>query len=117
MAKTLGDAITESRYLLQDYLAGNYRYSDDRLYAALNDAFSQVYRLRPDLYLSLDFTVPSYTSADSATAFPISEQYFSAVVYYVVGITELSDDEFTADGRAVTVMQGFKRELLGIEVQ
>lgn len=116
MARTVGDVVGRCRGILQDRDAAHYRYSDSDLVGFLNDALLEIYRVRPDLYFS-DFAVTQFVEADvddTAKTLPIDDRYFSPVVYFVVGSAELRDDEFTVDGRAVTLMNQFSSKLLGL---
>lgn len=109
---TLSDLVTEVREFLQDEVVP-YRFSDDRIYRLLNNAFGEAYRIRPDIFIGVDFVLPSYTSADSATDFPLDRQYFPAFVDFVVGTIEMADDEFTVDGRATAMLNIFQSRLGG----
>lgn len=75
-----------------------------------------MFRHRPDLFLSLNYIIPTIVEDDisGATVLPIEEQYFSPIVEYIVGVTELSDDEFTVEGRAVALLSAFRIALLGV---
>ena len=108
----LSDLITSVRELLQDTVEP-YRYDDDRLYRALNSAFSEAYRIRPDLFVGVDFAIPYVSSADSGDPFPLDQQFCNAFIDFVVSITELSDDEWTVDNRAMAFMGLFNARLGG----
>lgn len=114
MSATTLEVITSTREVLQDTVAP-YRYSDARLIGTFNNALRETLRLRPDLFLSNSFVVTPLVEADATTSttFPIEDQYFSTIVNFIVGFTELSDDEFTVDGRAITVLASFKSQLVG----
>jgi hypothetical protein len=113
MATTVGGVITRARDLLQDVSSGTYRHSDDKLYRHFNDALLEALRLRPDLFLSLGFVAPSFTPADASAAFPLDDRYFALFSEYVAGFTELGDDEFNLDGRAVLLLSAFRSGLTG----
>jgi hypothetical protein len=106
----LSDLISQSRELLQDEVEP-YRYDDERLYRTLNNAFAEAYRLRPDIFVDLDFTIPFVTTANSTDTFPLDQQFYNPFVDYVVSMTEFSDDEWTVDGRAMAFLQLFGRRL------
>lgn len=114
MAATIAEVITRSRELLSD-TTQPYRYSDVRLIGIVNASFRETKRIRPDLLLSQSFVTPEFVEADATgvTAFPIDDQYMNAIINFVVGYTELSDDEFTVDGRANTMMLTFRSQLTG----
>ena len=103
---TIEDLLTQARDLLQDTVTP-YRFSDARLLRTLNNAFGEGYRKRPDLYVGVSLVIPFVSSADLADPFPLDDQFFPAFVEYVVGFTEMSDDEFTVDGRAQALLNLF----------
>lgn len=131
-AKSIDDVLVEARFLLNDAGAAGMptRFANADMIRHLNTALRELYTLRPDAYVGLLLTggntpgvlnntiVPLYSTADLGqtppTPFPVDDRlFFSAVVYYVVGRTELSDDEFTDDNRAMTMLQGFRTMLGG----
>jgi hypothetical protein len=109
---TLSDLVTEAREFLQDEVTP-YRFSDARIYRIVNNAFGEAYRLRPDLFVGVSYTIPHYTAADSAELFPLDTQYFPAFVDFVVGTIELADDEFAVDGRATAMLNIFQSRMGG----
>jgi hypothetical protein len=117
MARTVGVLIAEARQLLNDEIpiSGLPRYADAELVAALNDGLLQVRTKRPDAWISygLRKTLPVYAlPADANTQFPIEDQFYSPLLFYVVGRSELTEDTFADDGRAVTLMSKFTSMLL-----
>jgi len=115
---TISNVIESSRELLQDTVAP-YRFSDDRLVRTLNSAVREVFRIRPDLFLSVSYVIPTYVEADlvaPSITFPIEEQFYNVVVEFITGFTELADDEFTVDGRAVLLLTSFRNQLMGANV-
>jgi len=114
MAWTISDAVTETRRLLQD-TRSPFRFDDARLIQGLNQAMAETRRLRPDLFLGLDFNLPYYTdaAADMAKAFPIDEMYFPSIVDYMVARQAFADDEFAVDGRAMAFVQKWQGNLIG----
>jgi len=115
MAKTVGDAISEARTILHDTDSQLYRYSDDDLVAYLNNALLEARRIRPDLFRAyINQSIPSFTTADFASAFPVDEMFFPQFVFYVAGSAELRDDEFTVDARAATLLNQFVAKLLTV---
>lgn len=125
MAKTLDDLVDEIRLMLKDRRVP-YRYTQADVIEAINTALREVKRVRPDAWLSccVDGTdgggtidMPDYTEADlgllPATAFPIDEIFYMAVVFHVVGKLQLGDDEFAVDNRAMSLLASFRQILLG----
>lgn len=117
MARTIGSLVAEARTLLQDKVAApGYRYSDDELMEAFNGALVEARAKRPDLFLALGLRndLPTYVAADFAQAFPIESSAYDAVLYFVVGRTELRDDTFADDSRATGLMNKFASQLLQV---
>lgn len=119
MPRTLGTLVTEARTLLQDktQVDGSYRYSDAEIFENLNGAFLEVRAKRPDLFLDIGLRadVPTYNAAtDTGVAFPLDSSVYTTVLYYLVGRTELREDTFATDGRAVALMNKFVSQLLGV---
>ncbi len=116
MAWKLSEVITHARQLLNDNDAAvGLRYSDEQLRFALNMAMAELYRLRPDAFAG-DYTtgVPTYEAADdlSTIDFPVHTLYVNPVTSFIVGWTEVTDDEFTTDGRAAALLQRFAQSLV-----
>lgn len=108
----LSDLIEQAREIVQDEVEP-YRYSDVRLYRTLNTAFTEAYRIRPDLFVGLDFVIPYVAPADSGDTFPLDQQFYLAFVDFVVATVEFSDDEWTIDNRAMAFLQMFTTRLGG----
>lgn len=118
MANTIGDLIMEARTLLQDKVAlPVLRYSDDELMRTFNAAMSEVRTKRPDLFLGqLRTPLTVYVvPGDLNTTFPFDASIYNAVVYYLVGRTELREDTFAEDSRAVALMNKFLNQLLSLQ--
>src|SRR5262245_55039069 len=99
----LGDILDQIRTLLQDTdnsASSGYRYSDDSIVIAINMSMLEMFRLRPDIFLSTHFTVPQFNSGSPDAPWPIEEQWVPAIIYYAVGMTQVRDDEGTQDTRA-----------------
>ena len=118
MPRTILDAVTQARQIVQD-VDGD-RHSDDKVVGYLNNAVSDARRLRPDLFLPGYLTNPQvlYTSADLVPAlpppqFPFDEGFFTATVDYIAGFIGLGDDEFAQDGRAQGLLNRFAQKLIG----
>jgi hypothetical protein len=120
MARTVGSLLAEARQLLNDTIpiSGDSRFSDDDLVSALNDGVLQVRAKRPDAFLGygLRNTVPIYEMPDDLdTTFPFDDMFYSPLLFYVVGRSELTEDTFSDDGRAVTLMTKFTAQLLKVQ--
>lgn len=108
---TVNDYIVSARRLLLDE-AEPYRYPTADLVDALNFAFLEARRLRPDLMLSrFRSTLPSYSTGSLATAVDVDPQYRMAFLYFVCGFVQLRDDESTQDQRASGFMAKFIAQL------
>jgi hypothetical protein len=129
VTKTIDDLVLEVREIVNDEQVP-FRYSNARVLQVLNTALRDLYRVRPDAYIG-NFTsgvlsanlANTYSANDlqSATVppvpptpFPVDDRlFFGPLVFYVVGRLEISDDEFTDDGRAMTLFQAFVSEVGG----
>ena len=113
MALTIGGLLIEARGILNDVVptvGGTTRYSDSDLVAAFNDALLQARSRRPDLFIGMGLrnTVPQYSMpGDADTAFPLDPMVYPAFIFYIVGRSEMREDTFTDDGRAMSSMQRF----------
>jgi hypothetical protein len=120
MALTVGGLLTEARGILQDTdpsVDGLTRYSDADLVAAFNDALLQARMKRPDIFLDMGMrnSVPQYVMPDDvATVFPLDPMFYPAFLFYVVGRSEIREDTFSDDSRAVTLMNKFVSGLLQV---
>jgi hypothetical protein len=119
MSRTVGGLIAEARQLLNDTvpISGLPRFPDGDLVNALNDAMVQTRSKRPDAFLKFGLRqpVPAYVLPDdSSTEFPFEDQFYPALLFYIVGRSELTEDTFSDDGRAVTLMSKFTSQLLRV---
>jgi hypothetical protein len=115
MALTIGGLLIEARRILSD--DDKVRYTDADLIAAFNDALLQARAKRPDVFLDMGLrnAVPQYTMpGDALTTFPLDPGLYPAFLYYVVGRSELRDDTYTQDSRAVTLANKFVSQLLQV---
>jgi hypothetical protein len=114
MPKSIDNALTDARVILND-AAGN-RYTDDDLISDLNSAIAQTKGIRPDAFI-LGEALPEFTTADLGqmpeTDFPLPEIFYQSFVYYLAGNAELRDDEFAVDNRARTLLGAYRRNLTG----
>lgn len=125
MAKTYEDVVTEARVLLQDTDSSSYRFSNTVLLAIYNRALQALARIRPDacydLFTDNSLSVPELVeSAPGAgqtawtDAFGLEMQFFNPLVHYVVGMAEVTDDEYTEDGRAQMLLSQFKASIVSL---
>ncbi len=113
MARTYSQVIERARRILQDEDAANYRYSDQSLLDAVNDAILEVRRVRPDLFISVSFSPTDVLlGQESAALIPIEDMYFQSLVYLTTGYQMLRDDEFSLDSRAVNLLNKGTAQLL-----
>ena len=56
--RTVADYAATARSQLQDLVGPPYRYSDDDIVGALNQALAEMGRVRPDLFLDLKYMQP-----------------------------------------------------------
>ena len=112
MPKTIDDALTDARVILNDS-AGD-RYTDAELVSDLNSAIAMTKAIRPDAFV-LGEALPEFTTSDlgMSTDFPLPEIFYQSFVYYLAGNAELRDDEFAVDGRAMTLLGTYRRNLTG----
>lgn len=125
MAKTYQDLVTEARELLQDTLSP-YRYEDQFILNSLNRGLQDLGRIRPDAYyrfyransLNIPLITLSETPASDETAwtevFGLDMMFYTPLMAYTVGSVELTDDEFTVDGRAMALLSQFRNTVLGV---
>lgn len=119
MALTIGGLLGEARVLLGDTQGTpTTRYTDTDLVDAFNDALIQARAKRPDAFLAFGLrnTIPQYAMpGDTSTAFPLDAMFYPAFLYYIVGRSELREDTFSNDNRAVAMMNKFVSQLLGVQ--
>jgi len=115
--RTMGDILAQIRILLQDTdntATSGYRYSTDSIVLCFNQGIVDLYRMRPDIFLALNFVIPVYSANDLAAVISIEMQYISPLIYYTVGLVQARDDEQTQDARAAAFMQTFKGAVLSV---
>jgi hypothetical protein len=114
---TIGDLVSQIRTLLQDVdnsATSGYRYSTDSIIMNLNQGMTDMYRIRPDIFLENNFQIPVFSSGQLDAEVGIEEQYIPPLVYYAVGLTQARDDEQTQDSRAMSFMKTFQSTLLTV---
>jgi len=120
VARTVGNLVAEARQLLNDEvpISGAPRFPNADLMAALNEGILQVRAKRPDAFLGygLRTAIPVYSYPTNAnTALPFDDDmFYSPLLFYVVGRSELTEDTFSDDNRAVTLMSKFVSQLLKV---
>jgi hypothetical protein len=129
VSKSLDDAVTQVRLTINDVgvNGANFRYTNDQIVAQFNTALRELYRYRPDAFIG-NFTqgvlanttpLPTYTAAvdlglNPATVLPFDDRFFfNAVVFFMVGMLELGDDEFTDASRSAQLLSSFRQMLTG----
>lgn len=95
---TVQKIVDRARFFLQDETAP-YRYSDDDFVQALNLGILEAYRLRKDLFLTVE-TPTEYSSASMSAAITLAIEYRVALVYFTCGYVQMADEEDTQDARA-----------------
>lgn len=111
---TVAEYVTEARRLLQDKNTP-YRYQDDELVMALNLAIGEGRRARPELFQNyFETDLPMYSSDDEDEEVDIPAMYRMAFLYFIVGHTQLADQEDTTDQRSAALLTKFISQLLSL---
>lgn len=110
--KTIQDFITSARILLQDTMEGAYRYTDEEFKLALDLALDEAYRIRPDLFVGVDVSAVSVSTAALTVTPPVPRGYQSVFLYYMCGHVQLRDQEDVTDNRASVFLNKFTSQLL-----
>ena len=116
---TVQDYVTKSRTLLQDLIAP-YRFSDTELVGNLNAAILDTRRIRPDLfyqYMTTPYSntpLPFFVSSDMSAMVGFEPMYRMALVYHMVGYTQLQNNENVDDQRGIAFMQRWTQILGGV---
>lgn len=108
MALTVQQVVDRARSLMQDEQTP-YRFTDPQLLNAINDAMLEALRLRPDLFVGVEYDPPAIVGLGDTVQIP--SRYVNAIVYFVVGYLMLREDEFTSDARAATMLSAAKAAL------
>ena len=105
---TVQDYVDTVRVLLQDTVNSPYRYPTTDLVNALNLAFLEVRRLRPELVRAYFRTsLPVFSATSLTDTVSMDQQYRIALAYYICGHVQLRDDEATQDQRATIFLNKF----------
>jgi hypothetical protein len=112
----VGDILDQIRVLLQDTgtTSGQYRYSTDSIILAINQCMTEMFRVRPDLFLEKGFVIPVFSSMALDDLLGIEEQYVSAIIYYSVGLVQVRDDEQNQDARAANFLKTFMQSITAV---
>ncbi len=125
MARTYENLLTESRELLQDTDTDVQRYTDTALLNILNRGLQDLGRMRPDAfydtYAANTLNVPEIVVSGAGagqinwdTVVGLEMMFYPPLVAYVTGVAEITDDEYTVDGRAALMIQQFRGTVLGL---
>lgn len=125
MAKTYENLVFESREMLQDTDADDPRYADSTLLNILNRGLQDLGRIRPDIAYTLftanSLNIPEIVESGAGAGqvnwddpFGLEMQFYPTMLSYLVGVAEITDDEYTEDGRAALFMQAFHNNAIGI---
>ena len=112
MSYLINDAVTRSRQLIND-LDLPYRHSDEKLLGYFNDALLRTQSLRADLFIGDLQQKTFYTILDLGVEFPIDAGYFTAIVDFMVSAVEMENDEFSTDGRGMSLYSRYVTKLTG----
>lgn len=125
MAKTYENLVFEAREMLQDTDVDEPRYTDSTLLNILNRGLHDLSRIRPDIAYDLfagnSLNVPEIVESSPGSGqiiwsdpFGLEMQFYSTMLSYLVGVAEITDDEYTEDGRAALFMQAFRNSAIGL---
>lgn len=123
--KTYENLVTEARKLLQDTDTNLQRYTDETLIEILNRGLRDLGTMRPDVFydlfsgnsLNLPEIVESGAGVDQINwtdVFTLEFQFYTPLVGYIVGIAEITDDEYSVDGRAALLLGQFRNQVIGL---
>lgn len=96
MSRTVAELITSVNHTLNDEDATRYTSAEQIEFVV--DALNTVKTKRPDLFIGM-FSTPIGTLT-TASEIPIDEQFYRAVVDYVIARCETKDDESVVTARA-----------------
>jgi hypothetical protein len=127
VAKSYEDLVTEARQLLQDTNPDiSERFTDAFLINQLNRGLQELGRIRPDAFIDLfdrnSLNVPEVIESGTPVApqviwtddIQFEGLFYTPLVFYITGSSEITDDEFTMDGRAGLLLGQFKATVIGI---
>ena len=108
---TVQDYIDHARVLLQDTVT-TYRYPDADFIMEINAGILEMRAKRPDMFIGLFDDIPSYTLVTDEVF--VDPQYRMSLLYYVVGMIQLRDEEPTSDSRAGSFIAKFNNQLTNV---
>lgn len=112
---SLNDVVGQIRELVQDTDASAaFRYTTSSIVKNINMGLMEMYRIRPDIFLKLNFAIPTYDSAFPDALLTIEQQFIPSLIYYATGLTQLRDDEGTQDARASAFLAKFTSMLVSV---
>lgn len=112
---TVQDYLTVTRTILQDKIEP-YRYTDEELVTALNLAFTEVRRLRPDAVAPyLRKSLPAFTTSNLSAKVDMDPQLRTSLMYYMAGHAHLRDNDDAEGSRAAALLNKFVSQLLTIQ--
>lgn len=126
MAKTYENLITESRELLQDTDPDVQRYTDVTMLNILNRGLQDLGRMRPDAFYDLYTanTLGIFEVVETGEVPPdtinwdtvvgLEMMFYAPLVAYVTGVAEITDDEYSTDGRAALLLNQFRNNVIGL---
>ncbi len=121
---TYMELVSQARTLLKDLNPACFRYSDSSLVATLNRGLHEVNRMRPDAFYSLyglySDNVPEIVigstldpeEVDWVDDFQPPLNFYPAVLYYIVAMTSVQDDEYILSGRILRELRLFRSLVL-----
>jgi hypothetical protein len=107
---TVQKIVDRARFFLQDETQP-YRYSDDDFVEALNLGLLEAFRLRKDLFLTVE-TPTEYSSGSMADSITLGIEYRMALVYFTCGYVQMADEEDTQDARATVFLNKALSQLM-----
>jgi hypothetical protein len=85
------------------------RYTTDSLIRALNLGVLDLRQRRPDFFIGR-FSEPTVQFTAEEEELTVPEVCYPMLVAYVAGWAEMRDDEYTADGRAQSMLNKFAND-------
>lgn len=120
---TYADLISEARDFTQDAVAP-FRNEDEFYVKHVNRGLQEIGRMRPDAFYELfdanNLNVPVVAETPTGTQVALTEEFqidmmfYAPLLAYLIGISEVQDDEFTDEGRAAMLLQQFRNTILGL---
>jgi len=125
---TYADLISEARDFTQDAVSP-FRNEDVFYIRHINRGLGEIGRLRPDAFYELfdanNLNIPVVVESDDPDSlvtpqvatteeFQIDQMFYAPMLAYLIGMSEVQDDEFTDEGRAAMLLQQFRNTILGL---